>query len=173
MDPNESIYTPRLCLRHLVPQDRDAVTDLLTDASVARTYMLPAFSAREEAFPLFERLRALSADPARFVRGIDRNGEVIGLINDVEMTDDTVELGYAVLPAHQNNGYAAEALTAAVQALFARGFSAVRAGAFRENAASLRVMEKCGMTRIPYTGEIEYRGRTHRCVYGEIRRKAD
>lgn len=173
MNPDECIRTPRLCLRPLLPGDRDAVTDLLTDAAVAQTYMLPVFAAREEAYPLFARLCALSADPARFVRGIAHNGAVIGLINDVEMTGGTVELGYALLPAHWNNGYAAEALAAAVQALFARGFSAVRAGAFEENAASQRVMEKAGLARIPHTDTVEYRGKTHRCVYGEITRPAD
>ena len=165
MNPDECIRTPRVCLRPLVPRDRDAVTDLLTDAAVAQTYMLPVFAAREEAYPLFARLCALSADPARFVRGIAHNGTVIGLINDVEMIGGTVELGYALLPAHWNNGYAAEALAAAVQALFARGFSAVRAGAFEENAASLRVMEKCGMVKQDYTDDWEYRGVTHTCIY--------
>ena len=73
MNRNESIRTMRLYLRPLAPDDRDAVTDLLTDTAVAQTYMLPEFSCKEEAYPLFARLCALSADPTRFVRGIAKD----------------------------------------------------------------------------------------------------
>lgn len=161
---------PQVCLRPFVPADRAAMLELLTDAAVAKTYMLPVFSAREEAVPLFERLLALSQDAARFVRCIEKDGAPVGILNDVEMTGETVELGWAVLPAHWGQGCATAALAAAVPQLFARGFSAVRAGAFCENAASLRVMEKCGMTRIDLTEDIEYRGKTYRCVYCELTR---
>ena len=161
---------PQVCLRPFVPADRAAMLELLTDAAVAKTYMLPVFSAREEAVPLFERLLALSQDAARFVRCIEKDGAPVGILNDVEMTGETVELGWAVLPAHWGQGCATAALAAAVPQLFARGFSAVRAGAFCENAASLRVMEKCGMTRIDLTEDIVYRGKTYRCVYCELTR---
>ena len=57
-----------------------------------------------------------------------------------------------------------------MSALFSEGFSAVKAGAFSENAASIRVMEKCGMTKTGETEQIEYRGKTHTCVYYAIER---
>ena len=49
--------------------------------------------------------------------------------------------------------------------LWRHGFRKVIAGAFEENRASLRVMEKCGMTLQPETEDIDYRGKIHRCVY--------
>ena len=52
--------------------------------------------------------------------------------------------------------------------MFSQGFETVLAGAFVENAASMRVMEKSGMTRQDYTDEIEYRGVTHTCIYYAI-----
>ena len=45
------------------------------------------------------------------------------------------------------------------------GFATVTAGAFEQNVASLRVMQKCGMVRLEKTDEIEYRGRVHTCIY--------
>ena len=105
---------PQVCLRPFVPADRAAMLELLTDAAVAKTYMLPVFSAREEAAPLFERLLALSQDAARFVRCIEKDGAPVGILNDVEMTGETVELGWAVLPAHWGQGCATAALAAAV-----------------------------------------------------------
>lgn len=45
------------------------------------------------------------------------------------------------------------------------GYTEVVAGAFSENIASRRVMEKCGMTLTEQEEDIEYRGKTHHCVY--------
>ena len=44
----------------------------------------------------------------------------------------------------------------------------VRCGAFSENTASIRVMEKAGMVREDFTEDIEYRGIMHHCVYYSI-----
>ena len=56
-------------------------------------------------------------------------------------------------------------LRGAIEYLHMHGFSKVLTAAFECNGASLRVMEKCGMTKILYTEEITYRGQTHRCIY--------
>lgn len=164
----DRILTRRLTLRAMTDGDREDVIDLLTDGEVTKTFMVPQFASREEAQPLFERIAALSRLPERFVYGIDLEGRLIGFVNEVEVTEDAVELGYVIHPARKNNGYASEMLGAAIAALFEMGFSRVRAGAFEENGASLRVMEKCGMTRLEQTEELEYRGVVHRCILCEI-----
>ena len=97
--------------------------------------------------------------------GISLNGRFIGLINDVEIQDGRIELGYAIHPDFKGRGYATEVLTAAIDALFQAGISVVETGAFEENLASIRVMEKSGMTRIDKKDSIEYRGNPHRCIY--------
>ena len=48
------------------------------------------------------------------------------------------------------------------------GFKKVIAGYFSSNISSLRVMEKCGMKKISYENEIEYRGKKHKCLYCSI-----
>jgi RimJ/RimL family protein N-acetyltransferase len=90
---------------------------------------------------------------------------LVGFLNDVEIENGAIELGYVIHPRFQGNGYATEALGIAIGELFHLGFQAVITGAFRQNAASIRVMEKNGMTRIEKTEPIEYRGKTHICVY--------
>jgi RimJ/RimL family protein N-acetyltransferase len=62
-------------------------------------------------------------------------------------------------------GYMTEALKLAINELFDLGYQEVIAGAFSENAASIRVMEKSGMSKITKSDEIEYRGMIHTCVY--------
>ena len=61
-------------------------------------------------------------------------------------------------------------LTEVIKELFAMGFTVVKAGAFEENPASMRVMEKSGMHRIQQEDTIEYRGKVHRCINYEILR---
>jgi len=149
---------------------QETMLELLTSEQIRQTYMLPDFESREAAIPLFRRLCALSREEGRFVRGIYADGTLVGFLNDVEITGRTMELGYVIHPSHWNKGYATAALKLATDQLLAAGYQEVIAGAFEENTASLRVMEKVGMTRMEKTDEIEYRGRVHRCIYYSKRR---
>lgn len=159
-------YEKALCkLRTFLPEDKEQILDTLTDKSVAKTYMLPDFASRNEATALFDRLAALSQDDGRYVRCIDAGGKAIGFLNDVEINSGKIELGYVIHPSFQGQGYMAEALTIAIKELLAEKFSTVLCGAFEENTASVRVMERCGMQRLAETESIEYRGKTHTCVY--------
>ena len=152
-------------LRPFHSNDQQQMLDILTDKTVAKTYMLPDFETKEAAIPLFERLMGLSADPARYVRCVDLDGMAIGFLNDVEIVDGSIELGYVIHPACHNRGYMTAGLSIAIEELFRVGYKCVICGAFEENRASQRVMEKCGMTRIEKIDEIPYRGSVHRCVY--------
>jgi len=160
--------TPRLRIRPMTPADKEAILELLTDKIVGKTYMLPEYGSREAAEPLFLRLVELSKAEDRYVAGIYLDGQFIGMMNETEIKDGKIEMGYAYLPAYYNQGYATEAFRGAIDYLLSHGFHTVVAGAFKENPASLRVMEKCGMTKQDYTDEIEYRGVMHTCVYYEI-----
>lgn len=162
--------TNRLWVRSLTLDDREPLLDLLTDETVGKTYMLPEFKTRSEAEPLFRRLVDLSRDPNRYVSGIYLNGRLIGIMNETEVKGREVEMGYAFLPQFHNRGYASEIFSGAISYLFSQGFETVTAGAFRENTASIRVMEKCGMVRQEKTDQIEYRGITYECIYYAISR---
>ena len=157
-------------IRPITPADQPAILALLTNDAIKQTYMLPDYEKAEDAIPLFRRLMDLSNDSARFVRAMEAEGEVVGFLNDVEIENGTIELGYVVHPAHWGKGRATAALKLAIEALFSRGFREITAGAFAENPASLRVMEKAGMTRLDKTDEIQYRGKIHRCVYYSIQK---
>ena len=154
-------------LRSITHEDEEEMLTLLTSDAVAKTFMLPEYRTREEAHPLFRRLCEMSDDLTKFVYGIFTD-HLVGLINEVEITGDSIELGYAILPSEWGKGYATDALRAAIGELFRMGYTAVRAGAFEGNDASLRVMEKSGMRRTRMTASVEYRGKTHPCIYYEI-----
>lgn len=159
------IHTGRLCLHPFADTDMDDVIALLTNEEITQTYVVPDFSLHEEEVKLFEALQEMSESGQHFVYGIYLKDRMIGFINDVDCSEAEIEIGYVIHPSQQNKGFATEVLAASIQELFALGYSVVRAGAFEENIASMRVMEKCGMTRIAQTESITYRDRVHRCIF--------
>ena len=162
--------TERLEIKPITLEDKERVIDLVTNEIAGKTYMFPVFQSREAAEPLFQRLVTLSQDDSRYVAGVYLDGSFIGMTNAVEIKGTQVEMGYAYLPEYYNRGYATEAFRGTIAYLFSQGFETVLAGAFAENPASLRVMEKCGMTKQEDTEKIEYRGMTHTCIYYAIRK---
>ena len=68
--------------------------------------------------------------------------------------DGSVEIGYGVDAAHQGQGYATEAVNAAVMwALQQPGVTRVEAETEPANKASQRVLEKCGFIPLGIDGE--------------------
>lgn len=157
--------TARLDIKPFSDEDIPALMELLLDGEIKRTYMLPDFESEEQCRHLAARLGALSLDQSRCVAGIYLDNLLIGFLNDVEITGGRIELGYVIGPKHWGRGYATEALAGVMDCLFENGFREVVAGAFADNAASIRVMEKAGMAKLEQEDQIEYRGVLYRCVY--------
>lgn len=157
--------TKSLELKPLSDKDRNNVLEILTDNEVKKTYMIPDFETEEQVDNMFQRFQVLSLADNYYMAGVYLNDGLIGWINEVARENGKMELGYVIHPKHQNKGYATEMLKVMIEKLFQDGFSEIITGAFEENVASIRVMEKCGMERLNQTDEIEYRGVTHTCVY--------
>ena len=154
-----------MLLRPIRQSDSAVILSIVTDSRVNKTYMLPDYAQPEDAMPLFRRLLDLSLAQDRFVRAMEADGQCVGFLNDVEKNGSSIELGYVVHPDHWGKGYATAALVSAIGQLQELGYRQVITGAFRENTASIRVMEKAGMTRMDKEDTIEYRGTVHTCVY--------
>ena len=159
------IRTKRLLIKPIEERDAQAMCAIFDSEIVKKTYMIPDLATEEAKMKLFRRFMTLSKDDAHFVRGIYEGDILVGFLNDTEIHGGSIELGYVISPKYQNNGYCTEALTGAVAYLFENGFSEIICGAFEENAASIRVMQKSGMTKLEKTDEIEYKGKRHNCIY--------
>lgn len=85
------------------------------------------------------------------------------------LTNDEIKKTF-MIPDFQNRGYATEALSAAIGDLFQKGFGEIIAGAFENNTASCRVMEKCKMTRTEREETIKYREQLYHCIYYSIKK---
>ena len=162
---SEKLQTKRLTLRAFKECDRQQVLDIFFDEDIKKTYMIPDFESKLQAQALFEKLMNFSLSDEHFVYGICLDNVLIGFINDCETKDNTIEIGFVIAKAYHNQGFATEAVSAAINELFKMGFHKVKAGFFEENMASCRVMQKCGMHKTDLTEDIEYRGVLHHCIY--------
>jgi len=158
------VTTSRLQIKHINKTDVGQLVRMLQDDIIKRTYMIPDLRA-DEAEQLAMRFITLSTDPNHYVRGIYQNETLIGWLNDTEISGSAMEIGWAIRSDLHNNGFATEAVKAVISHLFSCGYTEIIAGAFIENSASIRVMEKVGMTHMNKTDEVTYRGITHTCVY--------
>lgn len=168
----EILTTERLLLRPFSEEDRQDMVAILCNTEIKKTYMIPDFADPKEAEALFERIMNSSRSDNHFVYGIYFQDKLIGFLNDCEIKDSTVELGYVITPVCQGKGFATEAVQCCIDELFRMGFAHIRAGYFEENIASCRVMQKCGMHKIDLEEDIEYRGILHHCLYYEIDRRS-
>jgi ribosomal-protein-alanine N-acetyltransferase len=72
-------------------------------------------------------------------------------------TFDAIELGYALLPEFRGLGYATESGRAVLEAAFASfDVPNIRGRCDVDNAASERVLERCGMTELRRDRQIHF-----------------
>lgn len=159
------IKTKRLEIKPYKDADQNAMIELLTNQKIKVNFMIPDFETEKEDINMFKKLQTFSYSEEHYERGIYIDNKLIGFVNDVEIGDGVIELGYVIHPKHHNKGYASEMLKAVIDELLREGFHQIVAGAFENNAASIKVMQKCGMKKISKEEDICYRGVLHHCYY--------
>jgi len=162
------ITTERLVLKPYDDNDEGRMVELLTNETIKETFMIPDFDSSEEAVSMFKKLQQYSCSDEHYELGIYKQNVLIGFVNDVSIESDSIEIGYVIHPDFHNNGYATEMLSSVIEDLFQRGFYAVIASAFETNAASCRIMEKCGMKRIEKEIDVFYHNKQQHCIYYSI-----
>lgn len=155
-------------LRTIELKDKELLIEIFKDKEVKQTYMIPDFEDESMYERMFEGFMKMSNGLSRYVRGVYLGDTIVGFVNEVEKTEESIELGYVISPKHKGNGYCTEALEKSINYLLAKGYKEVICGAFEHNIASMRVMEKAGMRRISKTDDIEYRGQVHKCIYYSV-----
>ena len=165
------VSTKRLILKVLSADDEKVISELFTDDIVKKTYLVPDFKDSEHLCKYFKRILEISQGNEHYLLGIylKDSGELLGIINDTGLNKyESAELGYALLPRYHGKGYATEALGGMIDYLKGVGYKTIITGAFEENIASIRVMEKNGMKRIEKTEKLVYRENEHKIVYYSI-----
>lgn len=166
----ERLQTERLLLKAFEERDRQQMVSILLDVQIKKTYMIPDFDDPKQAEKLFDKLKDFSHSEDHFEYGIYFQDTLIGFVNDCMIRDSMIEIGYVIVPKYQGKGFATEAVQICIAELFRMGFTHVRAGFFEKNIASCRVMQKCGMHKLDFEEDIQYKGVVHHCLYYGIDR---
>jgi len=150
--------TARLALREFVAADAPFVRALLNDPDWIRYIGDKNVRSDDEARGYLER-----GPIAMYARtgfglyhvALRATGEAIGMCGLIKRdTLPDVDVGFAFLPAHRGQGYALESAAAVIAyGAQAHGLTRVVAIASPDNARSLRLLERLGMTSEgPWTG---------------------
>lgn len=153
--PADYLVTSRVRLRQYEPRDFERLVELNGDPEVTR-YVGGASLTRADIESGVERTlmyrERYGGRLGVFTAELLSDGEFMGwflLRPDRERLDDTAnpELGYRLKRKFWGRGYATEASRALVAKAFDElGAASVWAQALAANAASRRVLEKCGLT---------------------------
>lgn len=141
----ERITTRRLVLRRPTLSDVEAVHAYASDPAVAR-YMGWSRHETLDTTRAFLRMRDEEWD----TRGtgtylVEKDGAVIGSTGLHTYDDAPAATGYIIARPYWGHGYATEATLAMIDLARSRGHARVEAGCHPENAASIRVLAKCGL----------------------------
>jgi RimJ/RimL family protein N-acetyltransferase len=145
--------TERLQARDWSPDDAPSVLGIYRDPDVVRFLgSVPQPVVDEpEAAGRIERWTAYNATQAGTPYGFwaleTRDGTLVGATLLKPLPDaEEVEVGWHLGKAHWGRGYATEGARGAVAHGFANGLDTVYAVVYRDNAASLAVARRLGMT---------------------------
>ena len=144
------ILTDRLCLRSYTDDDLDALHRLWTDPDVRRYLLDDEVVARDFVANEIRETRALFVEQGfgQFAIRLKDEEALIGFTGYRFFHDPPeLHLLYGIAPAYWGRGFAPEAARAMIRFGFeVCGFDAIIAATDPPNKASLRVMEKAGMT---------------------------
>lgn len=163
------VETERLVVDDLRPDDRESYFENIShDKAVLETFIC----VYQERLEDFDFSRYLGRSDIFAIRKKE-DGRLIGIFTEFGQDSEkrSLEIGYGLGSAHWNRGYMTEAVRAMLSYYFEHtDFRTVYASFFPENAASKRVMEKCGMRFSHVTEkELSYLGRERDLVYYSIR----
>jgi len=152
----DEIRTERLVLRQLTLEDATAISKLASDKDISRMtgtfpHPFPLLAAEFRVMHMrAQNRRGLAFPYAITVDG----GELMGMCDVFRSAPDAaLEIGYWIGKPYWGNGYVTEAVKGLMlEAHETLGANSLIAGAFSDNPASLRVLQKLGFK---LTGEEE------------------
>lgn len=142
-NPNNHIFTKRLCLRLLKPSDAADIVRLLGRDSEAVQMLASISDPVTEAAALDWIDRRTGPDQHVFAILLKSSGEFIGAIG-FGGTKELPYVGYWIGRQHWKQGYATEAVAGLIDYARWLGIPALQADTFPDNPASARVLAKAG-----------------------------
>lgn len=144
------LVTRRLTLRPPLEVDAESITSALQNPNVARMLSsLPHPYTMKNAYDWIAQQQARPDEPCFAIY----RQKFLGVVSVSRKEDDVPDLGYWLDEHAWGEGYISEAARAVVSHAFRKhGFDMIRSGAFEDNPASLKVLDKLGFEA---SGEVE------------------
>lgn len=147
--PMKIIETPRLFLREMTPDDAENAYMLNLDPEVLRYTGDDPFEGVEEARKFLENYESYQKYGfGRWAMILKETGEYLGWCGLKYTPElDEFDIGYRLMKKFWGKGYATEAAEACLDLGFNQfGMETIVGRAMPENGASVRVLEKIGLT---------------------------
>ena len=140
---------------------------IASNPNITTSFMLDETETIEEAKSTIEDVISNYTDEEFYYFAIRLNGKLIGVMKTYETS--YLELGYAINEDYWNNGYATIALNLVTDYFLKLDrIKKIILGAFADNYASIRVMEKCNYSFIGIKkDEFFYKGKSRDIAYFE------
>lgn len=151
-NPFPVLTTERLVLREMSMDDTEPYFIIRADEEMNKYIPNARPKNLEETQAIIERMRSYARDNksvAWTIADKDTN-QMVGsaCLWSMQGTEDSWEVGYAILTQHQNKGLMSEALQAVVKYGFETiNLPMIHAFTHKDNASSRRMLEKNGFTR--------------------------
>ena len=167
------LETERLVLRDYVQEDLDDYYRLKSDPDVMRYMQGSRAVSRDEVKRQLDEILQDASSPERhfyFFHMETKEGDPVGSIGYTVLSHQSDGVvcggGYFLFPLFWGRGYATEAFRKVLEFAFLEGdASRMEASCVRQNRASERVMQKCGM-------RLECSEKEARLKYGLARQRA-
>ncbi|MBR5231403.1 MAG: GNAT family N-acetyltransferase [Clostridia bacterium] len=157
------IKTNRLTIRRLTPDTAQAIHENSLDENTRRFVPDEVFETLAEARETVDYLISCydSSEPNPLVYGIFLDKNCIGYVQAVPMDEGKWEIGYHIAEKHTRKGYATEAVKAFLPEIMQKlALTEILGVCLKENAASVKVMERCGFEKV-FSGVGRYQGKEH------------
>ena len=154
------LETPRLVITEFTPEMARIVHENSLDEDNRRFVPDEVFETEEEAAETIRFLigRYGGGDGPFVYPILLREGANIGYVQAVPLENGEWEIGYHIAARYTMRGYATEAVSAFLPVVMERlGLARMAGVCVAENAASRRVMEKCGFA-LTFEGTGDYQG---------------
>ena len=147
--PRLIIKTERLIIRRFCMADSMNCFSFMSDDKGMHLDGCKPFHTMDDEY--WERMKLFEQRAGQYVIVLKSTNEVIGTINvfdDNSRAVESKEIGYAISPKHQRNGYAFEAISSILNLLQKDLLlDMVVAGVLPENTPSIKLLEKLGFSR--------------------------
>ena len=160
------IKTERLTITNFSLDMAQAVYENSQDTDTSRFVPDEVYDSVEEAREAIEFLmsRYDSSDGPFVYPVLTNGGKNIGYVQLCRLDDGKWEIGYHIAKNFTGKGYATEAVNAFLPAMAQKlNLKEVYGICLAENLASVRVLEKCGFTKI-YQGLGNYQGKEEQII---------